>query len=70
MHPLGLHEFVELLAKVALCDGTYVLAYEFAALEEQQCRAVAYAVLGCYVVVLLYVSLAYYYLAVVFLGEL
>ena len=66
----GLQKLVELCLKVALGDGTYVLAYEFAALEEEQCRDVAYAVLGCYVVVLLYVALAYYYLAVVFLGEL
>ena len=66
----GLQKLVELCLKVALGDGTYVLAYEFAALEEEQSRDVAYAVLGCYVVVLLYVTLAYYNLAVVFLGEL
>ena len=39
-----------MLFRSALCDGTYVLAYEFAALEEEQCREVAYAVLCCYVV--------------------
>ena len=66
----GLQKLVELCLKVALGDGTYVLAYEFATLEEQQCRNVAYAILCCYVVVLLNVALAYYYLAVVFLGEL
>jgi hypothetical protein len=58
VHPLILQEFVELLAKIAFCDGTYMLANELAALEEEQCRDVAYTILCCYVVVLLYVALA------------
>ena len=66
----GLQKLVELCLKVALGDGTYVLAYEFATLEEEDCRDVAYAILGSNVVVLLYVALAYNDLAVVFVGEL
>ena len=66
----GLQQFVELSLEVAFGDGTYVLAYEFATLEEEDCRDVAYAILGSNVVVLLYVALAYNNLAVVFLGEL
>lgn len=67
---LILQQFVELSLEVALCYGTNVLANEFAALEEEQCRDVAYAILGSNVVVLLNVALANNNLAVVFVGEL
>ena len=67
---LILQQFVELSLEVALCYGTNVLANELAALEEEQCRDVAYAILGSHIVVLLNVALAYNNLAVVFVGEL
>ena len=67
---LILQQFVKLSLEVALCNGTHVLANELAALEKEQCRDVAYAILGSNVVVLLNVALAYNNLAVVFVGEL
>ena len=67
---LILQQFVKLSLEVALCYGTHVLANELAALEEEQCRDVAYAILSSNVVVLLNVALANNNLAVVFVGEL
>ena len=67
---LILQQFVKLSLEVTLCYSTHVLANEFAALEEEQCRDIAYAILCSNVVVLLNVALAYNNLAVVFVGEL
>ena len=65
-----LEQSVELLSEVAFCDGTYVLVNELTTLEEEDCGDVADAILDGYVVVSLYVALAYNDLAVVLLSEL
>ena len=65
-----LEQSVELLSEVAFCDGTYVLVNELTTLEEEDCGDVADAILDGYVVVSLYVALAYNDLAVILLSEL
>ena len=66
IYGVSLQQFVELCLEVALCNGTYMLAYEFAALKEEQCRDIAYTILCSYIVVLLNVALTYNYLCLLY----
>ena len=68
-YPGGLQESLELLGEGCLRGSAYKLVYQLATLEEEDGRDITNTKLHSDVVVLLYITLAYYQLAVKLLSK-